>query len=74
MRERLTGFAAILVATTAIVSVANAQASYPCVNDAPNPIRNFTPHRLVCHQSGLDHPDRQKTTGLSGKDLQNMIV
>jgi len=37
MRERLTSLAAILFATTAIASVANAQASYPCVNDAPNP-------------------------------------
>jgi sugar lactone lactonase YvrE len=37
VRERLTSLAAILFATTAIASVANAQASYPCVNDAPNP-------------------------------------
>ena len=37
MRERLTSLAAILFATTAIASVANAQASYPCVSDAPNP-------------------------------------
>ena len=37
MRERLISLAAILLSTTAVVSVANAQASYPCVNDAPNP-------------------------------------
>ena len=37
MRERLISLAAVLLATTAIATVANAQASYPCVNDAPNP-------------------------------------
>jgi hypothetical protein len=37
MRERLISLAVILFATTAIASVANSQASYPCVNDAPNP-------------------------------------
>ena len=37
MRETSIKLALVLLATTAIAGVAQAQASYPCVNDAPNP-------------------------------------
>jgi streptogramin lyase len=42
MRGRLIELATVLFATTAIAGVANAQASYPCVNDAPNPYKQVT--------------------------------
>ena len=42
MRARLTRFAIALFATTAMVSAAHAQASYPCVNEAPNPYTQVT--------------------------------
>ena len=42
MRARLNRFAIALFATTAAVSAAHAQASYPCVNEAPNPYRQVT--------------------------------
>ena len=42
MRARLTRFAIALFATTAMVSAAHAQASYPCVNEAPNPYKQVT--------------------------------
>jgi sugar lactone lactonase YvrE len=42
MHSGLKSFAIAMFATTAIVGVANAQASYPCVNDAPNPYKLST--------------------------------
>jgi DNA-binding beta-propeller fold protein YncE len=42
MRARLSRFALALFATTAAVSAAHAQASYPCVNEAPNPYKQVT--------------------------------
>ena len=42
MRAHLSQFAIALLATTAMVGVANAQSSYPCVNDAPNPYSQVT--------------------------------
>ena len=42
MHARLSRFAIALFATTALVSAAHAQASYPCVNEAPNPYRQVT--------------------------------
>src|ERR1700675_1850090 len=42
MRSSVKLLALALFATTAIISVANAQASYPCVNDAPNPYKQVT--------------------------------
>ena len=42
MRETSTKLALVLLATTAIAGVAHAQASYPCVNDAPNPYKQVT--------------------------------
>jgi DNA-binding beta-propeller fold protein YncE len=39
MRSKFNQFAIALFATTALVSAAHAQASYPCVNDAPNPYK-----------------------------------
>ena len=42
MRTRLNRFAIALFATTTAVSAAHAQASYPCVNEAPNPYKQVT--------------------------------
>jgi hypothetical protein len=42
MRETSTKLALVLLATTAIAGVAHAQASYPCVNDAPNAYKQVT--------------------------------
>ena len=42
MRARLNRFAIVLFATTTAVSAAHAQASYPCVNEAPNPYTQVT--------------------------------
>jgi hypothetical protein len=39
MRSGLREIAIALLATSVGVAVANAQASYPCVNDAPNPYK-----------------------------------
>jgi len=39
MKSGLKNFAVVVLLTTAIAETANAQASYPCVNDAPNPYR-----------------------------------
>src|SRR6202140_2641606 len=39
MRAGLTGFAIAMLTTTALVAVAQAQTSAPCVNDAPSPYR-----------------------------------
>ena len=36
MRVSLTSFAIAMLATTALVAVAQAQTSAPCINDAPN--------------------------------------
>ena len=42
MRSGLKEIAIALFATTVGVAAANAQASYPCVNDAPNPYKQVT--------------------------------
>ena len=42
MPAKLSPFALALFATTAAVSAAHAQASYPCVNEAPNPYKQVT--------------------------------
>ena len=39
MRSKMNRFAIALFATTALASAAHAQASYPCVNEAPNPYK-----------------------------------
>src|SRR5258708_28111767 len=36
------GIAIALLVTSAAVGMANAQTSYPCVNDAPNPFKQVT--------------------------------
>ena len=42
MSSRLTGLAVALFVTTACVAGAQAQSSYPCANDLPNPYRLVT--------------------------------
>src|SRR5580765_6272193 len=42
MRRKLTPFALAMLATTTAIAAAHAQASSPCVNDAPNPYKQVT--------------------------------
>src|SRR2546428_9442382 len=39
MRQNLTRFMMVMLAAGALIGAAQAQSSYPCVNDAPNPYR-----------------------------------
>ena len=50
MRLGLTRLAATIVATTAFVAGAEAQSSYPCVSNAPNP------YKLVANWAATPRP------------------